>query len=109
MKMINPIAGDAQVSQSAPVRWARLKRVTSALSEAITTREVAAAMVQQGFGALGATRGFVGLLSEDRATLELVVMAGYEDETATAWPRIPMSLSLPITDAIRMTAAIFLG
>ena len=82
-------------------RIARLQTVTSALAEALTFSQVAEVVVSHGLNALEAQAGSVALLDEDAAEFELIGARGYPPELVNAWQRFPVSMSVPIADAVR--------
>jgi hypothetical protein len=56
---------------------------------------------------LGAARGSVWLLAEDRAALDLLVTDGVADDFVAAYRRVLVTQALPITDAVRSGKALF--
>ena len=89
-------------------RLARLHGVAAALSEALTTADVARVAVEQGVQALGATAGSLSLLSEDGNTLEMAGSVGYPAEMMAPWQRYPIEAPIPLTDAVRRAEAIYM-
>ncbi|MEG4576486.1 PAS domain S-box protein [Microcoleus sp. N3A4] len=59
-------------------RTARLLAVMTALSESLTSAQVAQVIVQQGMSALGASCGLVAVLNKDASELEIIQAIGYE-------------------------------
>jgi hypothetical protein len=96
-------------AERAAERTSRLQQVTAAFSEALTPRDVTAVAAGQGCAALGATRSFVCVLAEGGAALEVVATIGYPDAAREAWRTIPLEVSVPLTDAVRLKAALFFG
>lgn len=90
-------------------RSAQLQQITAELSRALTPRQVLDVFLRLGLEALGAQAGFVALLSADGATLEVDTSPGFSSEAVRPWQSIPMSASLPITDAVRAGALITCG
>ncbi|KFE70782.1 ATP-binding protein [Hyalangium minutum] len=97
-----------KVAQSAR-RSAQLQQITAELSRALTSRQVLDVFLQLGLEALGAQAGFVALLSADGASLEVDATPGFSSEAVRPGQHIPMSASLPITDAVRTGALITCG
>lgn len=90
-------------------RAARLVALNTALSAALTSLEVAEAVVVQGSALLGASMGMVGVLSRDRQQVEVIATRGYSDEVVARFRHIPVTAPIPISDAIRLRESILLG
>ena len=112
-------AGRAAVAlRASEERTARLQQVTAALSGALTPREVASVVVEQGVAALGAQAGVVVTLeagvepdSESGGAggvLRLLRSIGYPAELLERWAEIPVMAPVPIAEAARTGAPIFL-
>ena len=103
---------DAEVAreeaEQATDRAARLQRVTAALSRVASRESVAAAAVEEGVSAFGATGGTLALLSPDGATLELVGAVGYPPALVEPWRTFPASAAVPLADAARMRTVVVL-
>ncbi|HET9451992.1 MAG TPA: GAF domain-containing protein, partial [Aggregicoccus sp.] len=91
-----------RAAQEARERTERLQAVTAALSEAVSPAEVADVIATQGTLALGADAGVVLVLSGDGRELRLASARGYSAETLTRWSHLPLELSTPLTDAVRL-------
>ncbi|MBD1936989.1 PAS domain S-box protein [Microcoleus sp. FACHB-68] len=59
-------------------RTARLLAVMKALSESLTSAQVAQVIIEQGMSALGASCGLVAVLNQDASELEIIQGIGYE-------------------------------
>ena len=59
-------------------RTARLLAVMTALSESLTSAQVAKVIIEQGMSALGASCGLVAVLNQDASELEIIQAIGYE-------------------------------
>ncbi|MEG5172592.1 PAS domain S-box protein [Microcoleus sp. B3-D7] len=59
-------------------RTARLLAVMTALSESLTSAQVAQVIIEQGMSALGASSGLVAVLNQDASELEIIQAIGYE-------------------------------
>ncbi|HEX7489793.1 MAG TPA: GAF domain-containing protein, partial [Anaeromyxobacteraceae bacterium] len=80
--------------------------LTSALSAAPTTAEVARAVFEKGLVAFGADAGALVMADEqDAGMLEVVAQFGYPDELIDAWRRFPATLATPVSEAYRTGAA----
>ena len=95
--------------EQATWRSAQLQQITAELSRALTSRQVLDVFLQLGLEALGAQAGFVALLSADGTSLKVDASPGFSSDAVRPWQRIPLSASLPITDAVRTGALITLG
>jgi PAS domain S-box-containing protein len=95
----------AQESEQAAVqaadRTARLQAVTAALSESLTSTQVAEVIVEQGMAALGANSALVALLTESETELEIVRAVGYKQKLVDAWHRFSLHASVPLAETVR--------
>jgi PAS domain S-box-containing protein len=89
------------LADRAAERIGRLQRLTAALVPARTAEEVVAVVVDIGIEAVGAAAGGVSLLEEDRQHVVVVGQRGYDTELVSTYARLPLSMSMPVTDAIR--------
>ncbi len=90
-------------------RIVRLQIVTSALAETRTSSQVAEVVVSHGLNALDAHAGSVALLNEEASEFELIGARGYPPELLHEWRRFPVSMSVPIADAVRNREPVFIG
>jgi PAS domain S-box-containing protein len=90
-------------------RLTRLQALTAALSEAVTSEQVADAILAQAVAVLGASAGVVSRLSEDGRELVTVHATGYPAEVVSAWSRFPADARLPLCDAVRKRQAVLLA
>ncbi len=90
-------------------RTARLQAITAALAQVLDPAQAAKAVIDQLLPALGASRGLVGLLAEDGQAIDVVYVSGYSETTMEQWMRMPLSQSLPITDAVRTGQPFFVN
>ncbi|MGZ3457815.1 MAG: GAF domain-containing protein, partial [Archangium sp.] len=88
-------------------RTARLQEVTAALSQALTTAQVAHVVVEKAVGALGASGGSIGLLSEDGRWFDLLEATGYAEEAVRAWRHFPADSPVLFREAVRTGAPVF--
>ena len=100
--------GAREEAERATDRAARLQRVTAALSRVASRESVAAAAVEEGVSAFGATGGTLALLSADGATLELVGAVGYSPALVEPWRAFPASAAVPLADAARLRTTVVL-
>jgi PAS domain S-box-containing protein len=82
-------------------RLARLQALTASLSQAVTSEQVADAILSQGLAVLGANAGCVTVLSDDRTELLLLCIAGAVEDVAQRWQRFPLTAPVPLAEAIR--------
>jgi signal transduction histidine kinase len=94
--------GDAAADPRWPVAWTnRLQRLAATLSGMGDPTSVAREAVDQGRAAVQADAGVALLLCGDGETVEIAHTSGYRGGELEPWRRFPLSLSLPVTDAIR--------
>ena len=86
-------------------RTRRLHGLTSALSEAVTVKAVARAVVDQGKIAVGATSGEVTLLVEDGAAFETM----HSDATGAGATRVAADRGLCATAVVEAMNPVFIG
>ncbi|WP_338026042.1 response regulator [Corallococcus macrosporus] len=87
----------------------RLRDFAARLSEAGTVPQVCRALFEQGLVAAGAKAGSVNLLDAAGEALEVVDAIGYPESVLSRWRRIPVSLSMPLVDALREQQAVWVG
>ena len=80
---------------------ADLQLALDGLASSASTAEVADALVAVGLTHAGVTRGVVLLARQDRAALDLVAAAGYDDGLLERWRSVPVAVRSPVTDAYR--------
>lgn len=97
---------DAELSASIA---RRLQDVTASLSGAITRRQVAEVIANQGVLALGADAGAVFVLTEEGDHLEPLSQIGYPDELVRASEATPLDLPGPTTEALRSGEIVVVG
>ncbi len=89
-------------------RVAQLQHLTAALSQALSTADVAEAIVTHGLGVFGSCAGVVAMLSDDGKDLVNLRMVGYSAEISQRSARIPTDAALPLADAVRVARPIVL-
>jgi PAS domain S-box-containing protein len=82
-------------------RLARLQALTASLSQAVTSEQVADAILSQAAAVLGASAGVVARLSEDGSELVCLHATGYPAEVVQSLNRLPAVARLPLPDAVR--------
>jgi PAS domain S-box-containing protein len=86
----------------------RLQSVSSSLSQALTPRDVAAAVIEQGVNSLGAHAGTVVLLDEAANELEIVGTVGFPTEVSDQWKRFSLDQKVPLADAARRKSPVLI-
>jgi GAF domain-containing protein len=81
-------------------RMARLQKVASALSEAITPAQVAQVILEHGIPTSNARTGSIMTLSDEGDMLEIIYSSSPEKVTR-AYQRFPISSNVPAADALR--------
>ena len=99
----------ATVAERAAARIHTSMELTAALSGAVTAADVAAIIVDKGVMAVGAYAGSMMLLSADGQSLERVRAVGYPAEILSRWQSLPLDADVPLCEAFRGLAPIFLG
>ncbi|MEJ6480828.1 PAS domain S-box protein [Nostoc punctiforme UO1] len=85
-----------------------LQKITAALSEALTSQQVADVVVNQGIAALEATGGSVVLLTEGDTSLKVVQAIGYPQTLINTWATFPITSPNQIAETVRTSEPIFL-
>ena len=88
-------------------RTARLQEVTAALSQALTTAQVAEVVVEKGVRAVGAAGGSLGLLSEDGQWFDMLESTGYSEEELRGWTHFPADSPVMYSQAVRTGQPVF--
>jgi signal transduction histidine kinase len=86
----------------------RLQSVTAVLARAVTAEQVAEIVIREAVDALDAADGIFCLTSSDGAWLEIVRSIGLPESTAHDWRRFPVDAPLPLSEAVRTGAPVFL-
>jgi PAS domain S-box-containing protein len=82
-------------------RIGRLQAVTAALSRAVTPAAVAEVFVREGAAAVGASGGFVRLLTPGGRRLKLQASVGYRNRFTEAYKSLPLDSPLPGAEVFR--------
>ncbi|HEU5363291.1 MAG TPA: GAF domain-containing protein [Gaiellaceae bacterium] len=82
-------------------RIGRLQAVTVALSRAVTPRAVAEVFVREGAAAVGASGGFVRLLTPGGRRLKLEASLGYQKSFRESYKSLPLDSTLPGAEVFR--------
>ncbi|MFL5351046.1 GAF domain-containing protein [Archangium sp.] len=88
-------------------RTGRLQEVTAALSQALTTAQVAHVVLEKAVRALGAAGGSLGLLSEDGRWFDLLETTGYADEEVREWKHFPADAPVLFGEPVRRGLPVF--
>ncbi|MEG4442700.1 PAS domain S-box protein [Microcoleus sp. AT9_B5] len=88
-------------------RTARLLAVMTALSESLTSAQVAQVIIEQGMSALGASCGLVAVLNQEASELEIIQAIGYEH--VGEFPRsFSVHAPYPLAEAVRTGQPVWL-
>jgi len=90
-----------QAAQRAVSRTTRLQAITAALSESLTSAQVAEVIVEQGMAALGASCALVAQLINNGTELEIIRAVGYDEELVKLWRRFSINAAAPLAEAVR--------
>jgi PAS domain S-box-containing protein len=82
-------------------RLMRSQAVTTALSQSLTSQQVASAVIEQGMKSLNAYAGTVATLNDSGTEFEIIATLGFPLEVVDKWRRFPASASVAIADAVR--------
>jgi PAS domain S-box-containing protein len=85
-----------------------LLELSEAFSEALTSKQIADVIVEQGLKALGANVGTVALLVEDGTMLEILNLHGLSQENFEKYRRTALDFPGPLNDAVRTERMIWL-
>jgi PAS domain S-box-containing protein len=85
----------------------RLQLVASALSQPLDARGVAVAVLEAACNVLGASQGWVALVTADGSALELLQVLGFSEAAVADWWRVPLTMPVPMTDAVVTGRAIY--
>ncbi|MDX1995756.1 MAG: GAF domain-containing protein [bacterium] len=88
-------------------RQKQLQRVTAALSGALSLKDVAKAVIQEGVVPIGANRASVLLLTPDNM-FEIIEALGMPDTYNEGWMCFPADPALPATDVTRLGEPLWL-
>ncbi|ADO68437.1 Sensor protein [Stigmatella aurantiaca DW4/3-1] len=80
---------------------ARLQALTSLLAEATSVTQVVQALFEHGLVTLESSATSLCLLDPSRQALELIQTVGYPPEALKGLERIPLTYSVPLTEAVR--------
>jgi len=94
-------------AEGARVRAERLRDVVVALSGAPDARAVYDVLIDEAREVLGAHAGAVAALDADHDELVFMGWFGYPDSVMGDWLRVPLAAALPLTDAVRSQAPLW--
>jgi signal transduction histidine kinase len=94
-------------AELATMRMQGLQALTLALSGALTSDDVARAVVEEAVRALPADAGILFLLDAAGTTLELAHTVRYERAVLPALARVPLTVRMPVTEAARTGAPVW--
>jgi len=88
-------------------RTARLLAVMTALSESLTSAQVAQVIIEQAMSALGASCGLVAVLNQDASELEIIQAIGYE-HVGEFQRSFSINARYPLAEAVRSGQPVWL-
>ena len=90
-------------------RARQIERLATAISEALTPEDISRAVVAEAVAALDGDGGAVLLLDDSRQTLSMSAGVGWPLQESEFFRRLPVSVSTPTTDAVRLRRMVHLG
>ncbi|SMB83207.1 GAF domain-containing protein [Deinococcus hopiensis KR-140] len=87
---------------------ARLFQLSTDIAKAQSVQDVVHLILAQALPIIGAIAGGLSLLTDDRTALKVLGASGYDFALIRAWPAVPLSLSIPATDAVQERQSLFL-
>jgi PAS domain S-box-containing protein len=100
VQMENELRMARTQAENSAYRMTQLQKVTAALSQTITSSEIARMVINQAVSILGATGGSIMLLDEERQNLEMVY-SSLEETVTRPYQRLPLSMDMPSSDAVK--------
>jgi PAS domain S-box-containing protein len=94
-------------AELAAKRTARLLAVMTALSESLTSAQVAQVIIEQGMSALGGSCGLVAVLNRDASELEIIQAIGYE-HVGEFLRSFSIDAPYPLAEAVRTGQPVWL-
>jgi PAS domain-containing protein len=101
MSFTSDAAATEQVGFSQTDRLQRLRQVSLSLARAATIADVVDTILTEGMMALGANAGAVYRLDASTQEVYAIRVVGFPEETVRPYARHALSLSTPMTEAIR--------
>jgi PAS domain S-box-containing protein len=96
-------------AEATAIRIASLQVITQSLSQALTSKQVAQVILEQGLVVLRAVAGSVVLRTDAQDNmLEVLHAAGYKSEILQPWQRFSLDAPAPLAEATRTGQPIFL-
>lgn len=89
-------------------RTALLQNITAALSAAATPQQISTIILEQCLPVLGAAAGSIVGLSSDTQWLAIILSTGYSSETIQPYLRFPVTLDVPLAEAVRIRQPVWL-
>lgn len=90
-----------QAAERTSDRLTRLQAITIALSQSLTSQQVADAVIEQGMKSLNAHAGTVAMLSESASEFEIISTIGFPEEIVSKWRHFSLNAQVAIADAAR--------
>lgn len=90
-------------------RSATIQRALGRLDRAVTSAQVARALVEAGVSSADASSGALVLLTDDRRELRIVYAAGEAAESGDAERRLPLTANVPLAEVVRSRRELWLS
>ena len=90
-----------RAARDAAARMRQLLEVTTALTRAVTARDVAAAVATRIVRTLGAEAASVSVLDRAAGQIEVLAAPGYDEDVAARWPTFGLDADVPIAHVVR--------
>jgi signal transduction histidine kinase len=97
----------AEAASRSEAHRARLRDVASALAWPIDPSAVSGRIIEAACATLGAPQGWLAVVAEDGRTVEILASRGFTADQVEPWRRVPLSLDVPMTIAIRKGVPLF--
>ncbi|MCB0165200.1 MAG: PAS domain S-box protein, partial [Anaerolineae bacterium] len=90
-----------QTAEQIAERIASLQTVTTRLSQAVRSAQIAEIVLTHGLATMGINAGLIALLTDEGTEFELLASIGYLEETMTRWQRFPAQSGIPMADVVQ--------
>ncbi len=102
-----PISAPGTVLSRVADQRDRLAAVSNALAQTLDPQAVAAQIVDAACGLLGASQGWVVVVTADGEAVQMLAAVGYKTESVAPWMRVPLETPVPMTEVIRTGQPLF--
>lgn len=98
-----------QTAEQIAERIASLQIVTTRLSQAVSSAQIAEIVLTHGLATIGINAGLIALLTDDGTEFELLASIGYPDQVMTHWRRFPVRPGIPMADVLQSGQPIYVS